>query len=173
MRSINKIFEDVVKRVAEKYGSNVSFLFGDWAYISSQLTEWGKSSSTCKFKFPIICLYSPFIEDRTAPKRTVSLEFIIMVNTLKEYTNEDRERTSFEQILRPIYDLFVEEIKKDRSIDVEYKDNIPHLYTENYRYGRVGVIGEDGKPFSDFIDAIEIKQMNLKIKDIKCYGNRL
>lgn len=58
MRSINKIFEDVVKRVAEKYGSNVSFLFGDWAYISSQLTEWGKSSSTCKFKFPIICLYS-------------------------------------------------------------------------------------------------------------------
>lgn len=81
MRSINKIFEDVVKRVAEKYGSNVSFLFGDWAYISSQLTEWGKSSSTCKFKFPIICLYSPFTEDRNAPKRTVSLEFIIMVNT--------------------------------------------------------------------------------------------
>ena len=173
MKSVNKIFEDVVKRVAERYGSNVSYMFGDWAYISNQLTAWGKSPSVCKLKYPIICLYSPFTEDRSSVKRQTTLEFIIMVNTAKEYTNEDREKTSFEQVLRPIYNLFLEEIKKDSSIEADYKGKIPHLYRENYRYGRLGVIGEDGKQFGDFIDAIEIKEMNLTFKDVKCYGNRL
>ena len=62
-----------------------------------------------------------------------------------------------------------------KSINIvrSYNDVVPHSYIENYRYGRVGVIGEDGKPFSDFIDAIEMKNVNLTIKEVKCYGNRL
>ena len=96
-----------------------------------------------------------------------------MVNTLKEYSNEDRQKTSFEQVLRPIYRLFLDEIKKDINIVCHYDNVVPHSYIENYRYGRVGVIGEDGKPFSDFIDAIEMKNVNLTIKEVKCYGNRL
>lgn len=173
MKSLNKIFEDVVKRVSNRYGSNVSYLFGDWAYISNQLTLWSKSPKTSYLKFPIICLYSPFVEDRTGTETKSSLDFIIMINTLKTYTNEEREKTSFEQVLRPIYHLFIDEIKRDNSIKSSYNGIIPHSYSENYRYGRIGVIGEDGKPFHDFIDAIEIKEMNLTFKEKKCYGNRL
>lgn len=173
MKSLNKIFEDVVKRVSARYGSNVSYLFGDWAYISNQLTVWSQSPKTSPLKFPIICLYSPYEEDRTSTETKASLDFIIMVNTLKTYTNEDRERTSFEQVLRPIYGLFVEEIRKDANIKKNYSEVIPHSYSENYRYGRVGVIGEGGKPFHDFIDAIEIRNMNLTFKEIKCYGKRV
>lgn len=173
MKPVNDIFADIVKKVSKRYGSNVSFLFGDWAYISNQLTLWGKSPKTSKLKFPIICLYSPFAEDRSSAETEVSLEFIIMVNTLKGYSNEDRQKTSFEQVLRPIYNLFLDEIKKDINIVRSYNDVVPHSYIENYRYGRVGVIGEDGKPFSDFIDAIEMKNVNLTIKEVKCYGNRL
>lgn len=83
MKPVNDIFADIVKKVSKRYGSNVSFLFGDWAYISNQLTLWGKSPKTSKLKFPIICLYSPFTEDRSSAETEVSLEFIIMVNTLK------------------------------------------------------------------------------------------
>lgn len=173
MKSLNKVFEDVVKRVSGKYGKNVSYLFGDWAYISNQLTVWSQSPKTSPLKFPIICLYSPFEEDRTSVETKASLDFIIMVNTSKTYTNEDREKTSFEQVLRPIYHIFLDEIGKDPSIKRNYNGIIPHSYSENYRYGRVGVIGEDGKPFHDFIDAIEIKDMNLTFKETKCYGNRL
>ena len=56
MKPVNDIFADIVKKVSKRYGSNVSFLFGDWAYISNQLTLWGKSPKTSKLKFPIICL---------------------------------------------------------------------------------------------------------------------
>ena len=171
--SVNRIFAEIVGRVSEKWGRNVSYLFGDWSYISNQLTVWGKSPNTSPLKFPIICLYSPFTEERDAEDVRVSLEFILMVNTEKGYTNEDRESISFDKVLRPIYRLFMDEIRGDRRFASDYRGIVPHQYTENYRYGRVGVLGPDGKPFRDFIDAIEIKNLDLTIKNVKCYGKRI
>lgn len=173
IRSINDIFSDIVQRASDRYGSNISYIFGDWAYISNQMALWGKSDKTCRFKFPIICLYSPFVEERTGKGINASLDFIIMVNTMQAYTNEDREKASFENVLRPIYRIFLEETNSFPDVVSNYSGIIPHSYSENYRYGRVGVIGDDGKPFSDFIDAIEIKNLNITIKNKKCYGNRL
>lgn len=171
--SVNRMFAEIVGRVSEKWGRNVSYLFGDWSYISNQLTVWGKSPKTSPLKFPIICLYSPFTEERDAEEARVSLEFILMVNTEKDYTNEDRELISFDRVLRPIYRLFMDEIRGDRRFASDYRGVVPHQYTENYRYGRVGVLGPDGKPFRDFIDAIEIKNLELTIKKEKCYGKRI
>lgn len=171
--SVNRMFAEIVGRVSDKWGRNVSYLFGDWSYISNQLTVWGKSPNTSPLKFPIICLYSPFTEERDAEDVRVSLEFILMVNTEKGYTNEDRESISFDKVLRPIYRLFMDEIRGDRRFASDYRGIVPHQYTENYRYGRVGVLGPDGKPFRDFIDAIEIKNLDLTIKKEKCYGKRI
>lgn len=171
--SVNRMFAEIVGRVSDKWGRNVSYLFGDWSYISNQLTVWGKSPNTSPLKFPIICLYSPFTEERDAEDVRVSLEFILMVNTEKGYTNEDRESISFDKVLRPIYRLFMDEIRGDRRFASDYRGIVPHQYTENYRYGRVGVLGPDGKPFRDFIDAIEIKNLDLTIKNVKCYGKRI
>lgn len=171
--SVNRMFAEIVGRVSDKWGRNVSYLFGDWSYISNQLTVWGKSPKTSPLKFPIICLYSPFTEERDAEDVRVSLEFIIMVNTEKNYSNEDRESISFDKVLRPIYRLFMDEIRGDRRFASDYRGIVPHQYTENYRYGRVGVLGPDGKPFRDFIDAIEIKNLDLTIKKEKCYGKRI
>lgn len=175
MTSVNEVIRDVVKRVSERYGSNVSYLWGDWEYISNQLELWSQSKKKAPFKFPIICLYSPYTEDKREKDSKVQLEFIIMVNTLKDYTNEERESVSFEQVLRPIYRLLMEELAGDRNFVRNYRDIVPHRYTENYRYGRVGVAGPNGKPFRDFIDAIEIKDVELTIKEKCCcsYGKRL
>lgn len=171
--SVTRMFAEIVGRVSERHGSNVSYLWGDWGYISNQLVLWSKSPNTSPLKFPLICLLSPFTEDRTEESARVSLDFYLMVNTEKDYTNEDRERISFEGVLRPIYLLFMDEIRRDNRFASDYRGVIPHRYTENYRYGRVGVLGADGKPFRDFIDAIEITNLELTIKNIKCYGKRI
>lgn len=171
--SVNRMFADIVERVSEKYGAHVAYQFGDWEYISNQLVLWGKSPATSPLKYPIICLLSPYEEDRTEVQEHVSLEFIILVNTQKNYSNEDREEISFERVLRPIYRIFIEEISRDGRFVSNYRGIVPHRYTENYRYGRVGVLGPDGKPFRDFIDAIEIKNLELTIKKVKCYGKRI
>jgi hypothetical protein len=171
MKSINNIFRDIVSSTSGIYGKNISYMFGDWDYIAGILTEWAESPKMSKLRFPIICLYSPYIEDRTEKNPTATLELIIMVDTLKDYTNEEREKVSFEGSLRPIYDAFIKSINKSPDLVHEYNDIVPHLYTENYRYGRKGVEYK-GSPFKDFIDAIELKELKITIKNIKCYGDR-
>ena len=144
---------------------NISYMFGDWDYIAGILTEWAESPKMSKLRFPIICLYSPYTEDRTGKDRTTTLELAIMVDTLKDYTNEEREKVSFEGALRPIYDAFIKSIDKSPDLVHKYNNSIPHYYEENYRYGRKGVEA-NGKPFRDFIDVIEIKDLRITIKNI-------
>ena len=168
MKSINDIVREVVKDVSEQYGRNVSFLFGDWDYIANQLVLWG-TGAQAKKKYPIVCLRSPIDEPREGKKRSASLDVLILVNTLKNYTNEQRESESFVKVLRPIYELFMEGLGKHRMVNAPYSGLLPHVYTENYRYGRLGLQGGDDMKFKDFVDAIEIKNLSITIKDLKCY----
>lgn len=170
MTSINDLFREIAGRVSERYGRHVEFQFGDWDYIANVLQVMSTSSTTSGKRYPIICLRSPYSETRDGKSRVVSLELLIAVNTLKEYTNEQREATSFVEVLRPIYTLLMEEIGSHRMIKSNYAGMPRHEYSENYRYGRKGVEGADGKPFRDFIDAIEITNLSLTIKDLSCYG---
>ena len=62
-------------------------------------------NQSIEIPYSFVCILL-FVEDRTEAETRASLDFIIMVNTLKTYTNEEREKTSFEQVLRPIYQLF-------------------------------------------------------------------
>lgn len=167
MKSVDDIVREVVEKVSNRYGGNVSFLFGDWDYIANQLMLWGTGAQAVN-KYPIICLRSPISETR-GTERKVSIDVAILVNTLKNYTNEQREEESFVKVLRPIYELFMDEISKHKMIDSTYSGVLPHSYTENYRYGRLGLQGGDDMKFKDFVDAVEIKNLSIKIKKVKCY----
>lgn len=164
---VNAIVAEAVRDAAKRYGSDISFLFGDWAYITSRLEIWGRDAVTAEKKYPVICMLSPFDEDRTDRETTVSLEFIILVNTRKDYDNGQREAQSFQTVLRPVYEAFMESLGHSRH--VRFVPHIPHVYRENYRYGRLGVIGDAGRVFSDYVDAIELRNVKLKLKDFRCY----
>lgn len=168
MKSINEIFRGIVERVSVLMGTPVAFQFGDWDYIANKLLEMGASSATAGKKYPIVCLRSPYTEHRSGKERSVNLEFLIAVNTLQEYTNEQREQTSFEEVLRPLYSYFMKEISRSPYIKSSYVGSLPHDYLENYRYGRLGVKGGDGNRFRDFIDAIELKNLSITIKEKEC-----
>lgn len=171
---VHMIFRDIVGRVADACGMNVSYIFGDWGYICNQLAVWGQTASTARRKYPVVCLYLPYVEDRTGTEAKVSLEFLMLVNTLKGRSNDERERESFEAVLRPVYRTFMEEVAKEPRFVHNYDGTVPHLYTENFQYGRLGVLGADGKPFRDFVDAIEIKNMELTIrKERNCHVKRI
>lgn len=172
MDSINGIMRDVAQRAGELWQSEkgLTFLFGDWPYIADTLTVWGQNPETAAQKFPCLALYSPFTEQRGGERqavgtRTAYLQMLLMVNTRPEYDNETRERVSFEAILRPLYDCLMEAIRKERRIVTPYKGTIAHDYRENYRYGRSGVNGSDGKTFFDYIDAIELNKMQVVFRD--------
>ena len=172
MKSINEVFRDIVSSTSAIYGKNISFMFGDWDYVSGILTEWAESPKMSKLRFPLIVLYSPYEEHHTSKTRTSDFDLDIMVDTLKEYTNEEREEVSYKGILRPIYEAFIESIGKSPDIIHNYNDEFPLIYIEDFRYGRKG-IEDNNKIFKDFIDVTKIRNLKLTIKNIKCYGDRI
>lgn len=168
---ISVIFADIVANTALEYGNNINYQFGDWGYISKNLIEWSSSKTLAPKRYPVICLFSPSDESKKLikGKTEIYLNFLIAVSTMPDYSNEKRREVSFDNVLKPIYKLFIQQIAKDKRIDVGYNPTIPHSYTENYRYGRIGVDSVDGKPFVDKIDAIDIRKLKITLKK-QSYG---
>lgn len=172
---IVELIGDVCKRVSKKVGYNVNYIFGDSTYIREALFIQGKTPKSASKKFPLIGLYTPITEQRDNRdyqcKTNISL--IIAINTLKDYTNEQRIEVSFKQILRPLYNAFIDELKSDKRLDFGYDNHVDHYYSENYAFGRRGAFDSDGKEISEKIDAIEISNLELTVKNKNCCYGRL
>lgn len=50
----------------------------------------------------------------------MSLDILLVVNTLPSYTNEERSRISFAECLRPIYEILIKEIGKEPAFDMAF-----------------------------------------------------
>lgn len=169
MNVLVDIFRDIVAGVSKDVGYMVNYQFGDWQYMAKTLSAMGKAPVTAGRKYPMIGLYSPFDEDKSNPSLTsVSLSLIIAVNTLGNYTNEERLEKSFKATLYPVYDILIRRISNDRKFDIGPGAIVSHVKTDNFRYGRAGVYGEGKSEFDDRIDAIDIKDLRLNVKNITC-----
>lgn len=150
----------------------VNFVWGDSAYIREYLLSLKKSSSTAAYRFPVIGLYSPFDERKNNGVVSASVNLILAVNTLVGYTNEQRMEVSFEKVLRPLYSEFLKALEGSKSFNVPYK-GFDHTYVENFSFGKRGALDVDGKEIDEKIDVIEIKNLDLTLKPLDCYENRL
>lgn len=167
------VFRDIVKGVSDDFRYTINYQFGDWEYMAKVLSVMGKSPVSAGKKYPLVGLYSPFEEDRSDPFYVgINISMIIAVNTLKDYTNEDRLEKSFKETLYPVYDILMGKISKCRYLDIGAKSIAPHVKTDNFRYGRSGVYGEGKSEFDDRIDAIDIKELKFKVKNNCIYGNK-
>ena len=170
---IIELIRDTVAAASRMAGYDVNFIFGDSSYIREQIRVLKASPETAVSRFPLIGLYVPIDEAKDSPdyycKTAVSL--IIATNTSREYTNEQRLEISFEGILRPLYNAFINSLKECGRFDFGYGNPV-HSYTENYSFGRRGALDVDGKELEEKIDAIEIKNLELTVKNKNCYANR-
>lgn len=166
-------FKAICVATGEKVGYPVNYIFGESAYIREQLSVLSKSRETALKKFPLIGLYSPFVERKDSRDYycKTSVDLIIAVNTLEKYTNEQRLEVSFKGVLRPLYEAFIEEVKNYKRFD--FDDHVSHNYSENFVFGRRGAYDSLGNELSEKIDAIEIKNLELTVKKEKCYGKRI
>lgn len=158
------IIENVVTNTAADYGSPVYYEHGHPTEIVNTLQEKTQNDSEKFQKFPLIALLEDFETDPAVGvfKTIAKLNILIITDTDKDYKASNRYTESFDKVLTPVYNLFMENLKKQRGVHVEH-NNIPvntiyHLY-----WGKKGLYGTDGNVFNDHIDAIEIKNMNLKI----------
>lgn len=149
---------------------SIHYTFGSSRYIKDRLDELSKTPKGSENKFPLIALFCPFKEQRNTPdyfsKATVNV--LIACSTSREWTNEERLVYSFQNILRPIYRRLLQALKEDGRFDFGYDEVIKHDYSENYSYGRYGAHTRTGDALSEPIDAINISNLELKIKNPSC-----
>lgn len=179
------IFADVVKKVPESLeiiytdgkgkaevikNLSINFIFGSGQYVKDALDTATKSDKTSPSKLPLIALYCPITEERDSidyfAKAKVSL--VIVCSSNRDWSNEERHITSFKNILRPIYNRFMEVLLEDDRFDWGYEGKVKHGYSENYSYGRYGAYTEKGDALSETIDAINIKSMEITINNPNC-----
>ena len=75
---------------------------------------------------------------------------------------------SFQNILRPIYNRLFDVLLEDNRFDWDFDGKIKHSYSENYSYGRYGAYTESGEAVSEPIDAINIRSMEIIVRNSNC-----
>lgn len=184
-REIIEIIADVVKETSKQCTlivpdmrggmveidcPDIHYVFGNAQYVKDNLDELSKSEAGNEMKFPLIALFCPFNEQRNSPDyySKAKVRVLIACSTDKKWSNEQRLDSSFRNILRPIYAGFLKALEDDGRFDFGYDGHIAHDYSENYSYGRYGAHTDTGEEVSEPIDAINISNLELKVKLPNC-----
>jgi len=188
MDQIEKIFESVVQEVAESVtitktstggatteveGIGINYIYGSAQYVKDMLDVRSKGvGSNMPLKFPLIALQTPNVMTVDSPDYAyrTKINLIIAMSSKKSWSNVQRMETSFERVLLPIYDKLIEVLLKDRRFDWGYGslEYVPHTMSKNFDYGRYGAMTPSGEEVSEPIDAIDIRSLEIKVKNQNC-----
>jgi hypothetical protein len=115
-------------------------------------------------------LFVPFTEQYGDPAIycKASISVLIACSSRQEWSNEKRKETSFENILKPIYESFIEELGRHDFVKEPYSGCFVHEKQDNYSYGRYGAYTQSGESVSEPIDAIVIRNLKLEIFERPC-----
>lgn len=171
---VDEVSRGLIIELTDCYGNSyeeknpcIQYIFGNAQYIKDSLDVYSKSEGTTSIKLPLIALFCPINEIRGTDNYTeAKINLLIACATTKEMTNEERLKTSFQKILRPIYEKLISVLKSDKRFEWGYNPKIKHEYSENYSYGKYGAYTESGDAVSEPIDAIDIRSLEIKIKKV-------
>jgi hypothetical protein len=126
-----------------------------------------KDTSSLKFnKFPFIALLMDFREtmgeDMTVRARTTDLSIVVVTNTKPELFTSERYDLNFRTTLYPLYDLLIKHITKSKYFKTG-PGLVAHDKIDRPYWGRQGLYGNEGNIFNDYIDAIEIENLELSL----------
>ncbi len=119
-------------------------------------------------RFPAICLFQDFKEPsgkvigiRSIPK----LQVAIIHQTKNDYKAYQRYAETFVPILYPIYYSLIDFIKRSGNVQGRL---IPHTKIDRLYWGRQGTGGNDANKFNDYLDAIELQDLELRFYEPVC-----
>jgi len=144
-------------------GKPTDIMFYNSSYIEfEQILELIKDKA---YKFPLIFVDANKVEwSMTGAIRECTLgRIIIATNCNPEWTTDIRDFQNFDTILRPLVNTFFDSLDRFGYTIYETKRE----WKEWKFFGKEGENGSTGNLFSDFVDAIEIKNLKLTLKN-KC-----
>lgn len=165
---INVEFAKEAARVG--FTTPVYFDYGHYREITNRLKGKDRQITDKGKKYPLIWLVMDFEEDFTGNLGfycTASVQIIIACATKKESTTPLRIAENFNPLLIPVYNIFLNAIRASTMIQT-IGDTEP-LHTRVLRpYWDGSDASGSGNLFDDFIDAIQLKNLKLKVKNKIC-----
>jgi hypothetical protein len=166
--NVVNVIGDIVAAVRAEYdpinGKKPFYEHGHPLEIVNTLRERTNNTTKRIEKFPLIALF----EDIDTKSKEGLFEFrstlnlIIAVDTNPDYKAETRYTESFDEVLTPLYDLFIKHYLKSRKTFSEHR-TVFHEPIYHLNWGKKGLYGSESNIFNDHIDAIEIKNLDTKI----------
>ncbi|MEG1738674.1 MAG: hypothetical protein RR137_08985 [Odoribacter sp.] len=143
----------------------VYFQYGTLREIVDNLDKLTQANSV--EKYPLIALIEPFKQQKGIYdiESKVNTRLLIATYTTRNLKTDERLELNFKPCLFPIYDAFIERLKRSENVRVE---NISHTVINHFEIGRESLTGYDGSTFNDHIDAIEIQDLEINIKKKQC-----
>lgn len=180
-KPIVHVFEEIVQNVsndilatlqiAQPKITALNYQYGHPVEIIQTLAQYDKTPSKRNKKYPLIMLVQDFAEDRGRVDEYYSeanLRIVIAHHTNKDYKAEDRYANTFLPILYPIYDALMSEIANSRYFLIPSVADIPHTKKDRLYWGRESLNGTDANSFCDYLDAIEITNMRIRVDNAFC-----
>lgn len=150
---------------AANFGKTVYYMYGHPLEIVKRLQELSNSTTLQDKKFPLIILFTDITIDRSLIGfyGAVNLRILIANITQPEYISEQRTALNFKPVLHPIKEELIKQIGLHRQFTSE--NEITFKETDMYFYGSQI---NNKNIFNDYIDAIELKNIQVNIKNKIC-----
>jgi hypothetical protein len=165
------MFSNIVSDVQSKAGVAVHYEHGHPLEIINTLRGMGKTPAYDPLKYPLIALFQDIDEKKgtgTQFESEVSVNIIIAMLTDPNRVASQRLSCNYIPVLYPLYVLLMESIAKSGYFYCYSISDLPHTKTDRMYWGKKGLYGSDGNIFGDYIDAIEIQNLQLTIKKQNC-----
>lgn len=156
----------VVAAVAARLATPVYYFFGHLREITTRFQELTNSTTDKDKMFPCVVLFTDIPVRQNQPPGTygtASLNLIIANFTQQNYTAQQRLDNNFKPVLYPIKKEFFRQM--ERHLQFTYPNEISYTEIDRYYYGATV---DSKNQFNDFIDCIEIQNLQVIIKNKTC-----
>jgi len=168
---IDEIIKAKVDLAAIELGYPVYFQHGHPLEIVGKLKVMSEAKSTKGLRYPLVALFRDFNERKGFEVGIASeadLNLIIATRTEPTYDSDKRKAESFKAVLHPILEALEKQILIDGRSFLTSGTGLGYTQIDRYFWGRESIYGVDGNIFNDYIDCVEIRNLNLKFKTPNC-----
>lgn len=152
------------------YAKPIYYTYGPFKEIVEKMAAMAKHPDADKPRYPLIALITDIPEKKgetTAIYSEANCQLLIATFTDKNLYAEDRTAGNFKTYLYPIYQEFLAQMHAHSGLDTDDEREIAHDKFDRYNFGRSQAFIE-GNAGTDFIDAIEIQNLILRVKPYNC-----
>lgn len=155
--------------------NQINYQYGHFRELIQTMAQWDTDPSLRTQKYPLIYLVQDFKEARgkgAGVYADVSLNIIICHQTDPTYKVTDRMTNVFKPVLYPIYYSLIKQLTKNNLTFAVSPDLVPHDKWDRSYWGtlQLNTGGSDHKlALNDFVDAIDIQNLQLKIDYQPCF----